>query len=112
MRNGCWRALLALAILELGVSAAARAGGCAPILFSAEGANAAAIQATVDAFRATLGANNGVGGSFPDGRREVNWDGTPDAQAAGSLFYPRSTTTPRRVASCSSATTGHGCAAR
>jgi hypothetical protein len=42
------------------------------------GANPAAIQATIDGFRAQLGANNGVGGSFADGRREINWDGVPD----------------------------------
>jgi hypothetical protein len=33
----------------------------------------------VDQFRTDLGgANNGVGGSFTSGRREVNWDGVPD----------------------------------
>ncbi len=51
-------------------------------VFTASGANAAAIQASVDSFRAALGANNGVGGSFPGGRREINWDGVPDAFAA------------------------------
>lgn len=45
--------------------------------FTAAGADAAAIQATVDSFRAALGANNGVGGSFATGRREINWDGVP-----------------------------------
>jgi hypothetical protein len=46
------------------------------------GANTAALQNIVDLFRADLGgANNGVGGSFPDGRREVNWDGVPDSFA-------------------------------
>jgi hypothetical protein len=45
----------------------------------AAGANAAAITPAVDAFRADLGgANNGVGGSFAGGRREINWDGVPD----------------------------------
>jgi hypothetical protein len=45
----------------------------------AAGANAAAIQAAVDQFRTDLGgANNGVGNSFPTGRREINWDGVPD----------------------------------
>jgi hypothetical protein len=51
-------------------------------VFTASGANPAAIQATVDSFRAALGANNGVGGSFPSGRREINWDGVPDALSA------------------------------
>jgi hypothetical protein len=46
----------------------------------AAGANGAAIQAAVDQFRTDLGgANNGVGGSFITGRREINWDGVPDA---------------------------------
>ena len=53
------------------------------ITFSAAGANAAAIQATVDAFRAALGTlNPNVVGSFGSGRREINWDGVPDALAA------------------------------
>jgi hypothetical protein len=58
---------------------------CAPTgaaVFTASGANPVAIQATVDGFRAALGANNGVGGTFASGRREINWDGVPDALAA------------------------------
>ena len=49
----------------------------APILFSDSGANPAAIQATVDAFRVALGdPNNGnTLASLPSGRREINWDG-------------------------------------
>jgi hypothetical protein len=49
----------------------------APILFSASGANAAAIQGAVDAFRAALGdPNNGnAPGPLGSGRREINWDG-------------------------------------
>jgi hypothetical protein len=54
---------------------------------SATGANPAAIQATVDQFRADLGgANNGVGGLFKTGRREINWDGVPDSASAPNLF--------------------------
>jgi uncharacterized protein (TIGR03118 family) len=50
---------------------------------STAGANAASIQAAVDQFRADLGgANNGVGGTFFNGRREINWDGVPDASSA------------------------------
>jgi hypothetical protein len=46
--------------------------------FGASGANAAAIQATVDAFRADLGSlNPNNPGSFGTGRREINWDGVP-----------------------------------
>lgn len=55
----------------------------APLVFSAAGPNGAAIQSTVDAYRASLGAlNPNVAGSFGTGRREVNWDGVPDALAA------------------------------
>lgn len=51
----------------------------APVVRQGSGANAAALQAIVDQFRADLGgANNGVGGLFTSGRREVNWDGVPD----------------------------------
>lgn len=51
----------------------------APVVRQFSGANTAAIQAGVDQFRADLGgANNGVGGSFTNGRREINWDGVPD----------------------------------
>ncbi len=54
----------------------------APAAFSASGNDAASIQAVVDDFRAALGANNGVGGSFSSGRREINWDATPAAFSA------------------------------
>jgi hypothetical protein len=51
------------------------------------GANAAAIQATVDAFRTDLGTlNPNVAGSFGTGRREINWDGVPDALSAPNLL--------------------------
>lgn len=48
-----------------------------PVVREASGANAAAIQAAVDQFRADLGgANNGnTAGSQLFGRREINWDG-------------------------------------
>jgi hypothetical protein len=67
--------LLAVALLAGPMSAHA-------IVFAASGAAPADIQPTVDAFRAALGANNGSGGSFATGRREINWDGVPDAFAA------------------------------
>src|SRR5512143_2732572 len=54
-----------------------------PVVFEASGASPADIQAAVDAFRAFLGAlNPNVPGSFADGRREINWDGVPDAFSA------------------------------
>jgi FG-GAP-like repeat len=52
----------------------------APVVRQGSGANTAGLQAIVDQFRTDLGgANNGVGGSFATGRREINWDGVPDA---------------------------------
>src|SRR5207247_11205582 len=57
--------------------------------FSAAGAAPGAIQASVDAFRAALGgASNGVGGTFPNGRRKINWDGVPDAFSAPNNLPP------------------------
>ncbi|WP_447985083.1 PEP-CTERM sorting domain-containing protein [Nitrospira sp. Nam74] len=48
------------------------------------GANPAAIQSAVDAFRSDLGGslNSNVAGSFATGRREINWDGVPDNLSA------------------------------
>lgn len=55
----------------------------ASLIVSVSGSNAAAIQAGVDAFRVELGAlNPNVVGSFGSGRREINWDGVPDAFSA------------------------------
>lgn len=55
---------------------------------SAVGADAAAIQAAVDQYRADLGVNNGLGpcagACVPGvGRREINWDAVPDAFSSG-----------------------------
>lgn len=68
-------------------------------MFVANGSTPADIQATVNNFRNALGNNNGVGGSFPLGRREINWDGVPDAFSApnnlpGNFFNSNS---PRGV---------------
>ncbi|MBS1824695.1 MAG: PEP-CTERM sorting domain-containing protein [Acidobacteria bacterium] len=60
--------------------------GAQGAVFSATGANAAAIQGTVNNFRAALGANNGVGGTFASGRREINWDGVPAGFTDPSLL--------------------------
>jgi hypothetical protein len=70
-------ALLALASLSFCFSPSAEAA-----VFTAIGAAPGDIQASVDAFRAALGTNNGVGGTFASGRREINWDGTPNAFSA------------------------------
>lgn len=75
------RTRIALSILFVLVSSRAFGGGA--VVREACGANAASIQATVDQFRTDLGAlNPNVAGSFPSGRREINWDGVPDAFSA------------------------------
>jgi len=61
----------------------------APVVFEASGATPADIQATVDAYRTVLGPlNPNVVGSFPSGRREINWDGVPDAFSAPNNLPP------------------------
>jgi hypothetical protein len=55
----------------------------------AAGTSAAAIQSAVDAYRADLGTlNPNVAGSFGSGRREINWDGVPDALSAPNDLPP------------------------
>lgn len=46
-----------------------------PTVFQVAGPNATSIQCVVDAYRDTLGANNGNKAGQPSGRREINWDG-------------------------------------
>jgi hypothetical protein len=98
-------AVVPVALLPFGPAtaapSAAAASFAAPSFTKIEGAasDAAGLQPTVDAYRALLGEpNNGSApGSQPAGRREINWDGTPDAQSAPNLL-PRdffNTTVPR-----------------
>jgi len=90
------RAASAVVFLAMSVSS----GQAAPLALSASGSDAASIQAAVDAFRASLGVlNANVAGSFGSGRREINWDGVPNALAApadlpGDFF---NTVSPRGV---------------
>ena len=53
------------------------------VTFESAGANPAAITPTRDAFRAAIGGGTvaGANGSFGGVRREINWDGVPDARA-------------------------------
>jgi hypothetical protein len=81
---------LCLTVLAAGVlapAAAAPLATAAPVVRQAAGADAAAIQATVDQFRNDLGANNGGGPPMPSGRRQIAWDGVP-AQRAAPSFMP------------------------
>jgi len=57
-------------------------------LFSGTGLNVAQITPTRDAFRAAIGGGTvaGANGSFGAVRREINWDGVPDALAAPNLL--------------------------
>lgn len=61
-----------------------------PIVEQGSGANPAAIQSAVDAFRSDLGnpLNPNVAGSFPSGRREINWDGVPNNLSAPNNLPP------------------------
>lgn len=55
----------------------------AQLVISSTAPTGVGIQASVDGFRSTLGTlNPNVAGSFGAGRREINWDGVPDAFAA------------------------------
>jgi len=60
----------------------------APVVDSASGTSAAAITPARDAFRVDLGGGTvaGANGSFGGVRREINWDGVPDAVSAPNNF--------------------------
>jgi hypothetical protein len=76
--------ILGAAVVAAGVAAAP--ASAAPVVTQATGANAAAIQGAVDAYRNSLGANNGVNTAAATGRREINWDGVPDDRSAPSFM--------------------------
>jgi hypothetical protein len=64
-------------------------GLAASVVFEATGQTPDEIRAAVDAFRIFLGPlNPNVVGSFSDGRREINWDGVPDAFSAPNNLPP------------------------
>jgi hypothetical protein len=87
--QGRFRFLLVVAFAVLtAVASAAQARGVPPVnVQQAAGTSAAAIQSAVDAYRADLGTlNPNVPGSFGSGRREINWDGVPDAFSAPNLM--------------------------
>jgi hypothetical protein len=70
------------------------------IALSATGADAATLQATVDAFRNAVGnPNNGnAPGPFASGRREINWDGGGAGAAATTFPVPMATFNTATVA--------------
>src|SRR6266545_2063770 len=77
--------LAALATLAMVPATAEASGSKQPAVNvqQAAGTSAAAIQSAVDAYRNDLGTlNPNVPGSFGSGRREINWDGVPDAFSA------------------------------
>ena len=49
------------------------------MVFAAAGSAPVEILAAVEDYRNFLGSNHGVGGTFANGRREINWDAIPDA---------------------------------
>src|SRR5262245_41564623 len=91
------RVAIALAAVILSLSTITVA---APRVFEASGADPAGIQAAVNDFRNFFGGgppNPNVPGSFSGGRREINWDGVPDALADPNDLPPDffNTTSPR-----------------
>ena len=73
-------ALGALAVAAAVTAVPAHAGFT---VFELPGANPAAITSTRDDFRSAVGGGSvaGANGSFGGLRREINWDGVPDARA-------------------------------
>jgi len=76
------------AVVAVTLASSVRADPPVIVTFESAGANAAAITATRDAFRVAVGggAVAGANGSFGGVRREINWDGVPDAQADPNPF--------------------------
>ena len=64
----------------------ASAADAAPVVTEATGPNAASIQGAVDQFRNDLGTNNAGGPPAASGRRQISWDGVPDARSAPSFM--------------------------
>jgi len=76
------------AVLGFFLAATTAGASAQAVIRSASGPTPASIQAAVDQFRADLGPNNGVGGSFVSGRREINWDGVPEGASAPNFLRP------------------------
>ena len=80
------RSAVGLTLVAMTMTTASSEAGF--VTFEAEGANPAAITPTRDAFRAAVGGGSvaGANGSFGGLRREINWDGVPDARADPNPF--------------------------
>jgi len=78
-----------IAVVIVGLSIFAAEPANAITIISSTGNTAADITASVEAFRIDLGTlNPNVAGSFGSGRREINWDGVPDALSAPNNLPP------------------------
>ncbi|TWT77340.1 hypothetical protein Pla123a_20000 [Posidoniimonas polymericola] len=74
-------------LIVLAAAAGATSAASAVLIREINGPDAASIQATVDAFRADLGAPNAPEPvNHPGGRREVNWDAAPDSVSDPNPF--------------------------
>lgn len=85
-------------VLPLGSPASAAPSAFAFTKIEGAAGGAAGLTPTVTAFRGLLGEpNNASNPPAAAGRREINWDGTPDAQSAPNLLPPDffNTTVPR-----------------
>jgi len=96
------RPLIALSAIgaALALSAVPAAASAAPTVRTGAGADAAITPAR-DAYRVDLGGATTAGqnGSFDGVRREINWDGTPEAQSSPNNLNPAffNTNSPRGV---------------
>lgn len=86
---GRWSRFCAVFVAVVATCVGASAARASGIVRQGNGASPAALQPIVDQFRRDLGgANNGVGGSFSGGRREINWDDVPDRFSAPNNLPP------------------------
>ena len=84
-------------LIFLGTLFAGAITGASPVVFEGVGGNPAGLTPTRDAFRAAVGGGTvgAANGDFGGVRREINWDGVPDAKSAPSRFL-QCNFTPRR----------------